>query len=52
MIWIRAQLYLIGSVKCTSEIKMNSVVLRVDRGIKKFDDYLIENEAKQQRILI
>jgi len=52
IIWIKKDLYLIGSTRLSCELKRDSLMLRVGGGYEKFEEYITKNLRYHQRILV
>lgn len=52
IIWIKANLYLIGSQRLTCEIKKDQLILRVGGGYQKFQEWVIQNHRYFMRMLV
>jgi len=52
IIWIKKDLYLIGSNRLSCELKRDTLMLRVGGGYEKFEEYVPKNLRYFQRILV
>jgi len=52
IVWIKGNLYLIGSQRLQLEIRRNCLLLRVAGGYESFQEYVIKNDRYFQRMLI
>jgi len=52
IVWIKGNLYLIGSQRLTCEMRGESLILRVGGGYQKFDEWVMQNHRYFMRMLV
>lgn len=52
VIWVKANIYLLGSEKHNCDLKAENVVVRTGGGYESFQAYIVANEKFHQKILV